>query len=125
MFKFSRFYCIYRCSVFVSSKSLNDGQTTKLKRDEATVVYDFHKYFLPNLEKYIHGTGPKPSAEVTIGFGQRFLPERESVSNLLISGSLVHTEAYHLITTVSYPGLEVMKLFSCSKSTEHEIYSVQ
>ena len=65
-----------------------------------TTIYDFHNYFLPTLEKYIHGRGPKPRTEAVIGFGQRFQPEKESVSNLLISGTLVHTQADQLLTAV-------------------------
>lgn len=90
-----------KCTVFVSSQSLNNGETTKLIRDEPTVIFDFHNYFYPALEKYLYEKGSKPSYEVIIGFGQRFQPDRESVSNLLISATLTHAYACQLLTQVT------------------------
>lgn len=102
-----------RCTVFVSSPSLNNGQTTKLRRDEATVIFDFHQYFYPALEKYMYGHGPKPSTDVLVSFGQRF-HEKDSASSLLISANLVHTYACQLLTTVTCssphsPPIEISK----------------
>ena len=99
-FVMQRIILPFRCTVFVSSHSVNKGETTKLLRDQPTVVFDFHNYFRPALEKYIHSNGPKPSFEVIVGFGQRFQLEKDSVSNLLISATLVHSYACDFLTMV-------------------------
>ena len=83
-------------------------------RDEPTVIFDFHQYFYPALEKYMYGHGPKPSTEVLVSFGQRFQPEKDSVSSLLISATLVHSYACHLLTTVC---IVVYKTFFIKNST--------
>lgn len=108
-----------RCTVFISSQSVNNGDTTKLLRDQPTVIFDFHNYFYPALEKYIHNKGPKPSFEVIVGFGQRFDLEKDPVSNLLISATLVHSYAcnLHAMVTCSSPESPQIEI---SKSDDYD-----
>ena len=121
------FHC-FRCTVFISSQSVNNGETTKLLRDQPTVIFDFHNYFYPALEKYIHNKGPKPSFEVIVGFGQRFDLEKDPVSNLLISATLVHSYACNLHAMVynillfhtCHISLNIQNImFLCHQNTAH------
>ena len=94
-------YSRNRCSIFVSSQSLNNGETVKLRREERTVIFDLATYFMPAFLKYIHQQGPKPSTEVIVSFGQRFDLQKESQNDLLISATITHPEASNLVTRVS------------------------
>lgn len=103
-----------RCSIFVSSQSLNNGETTKLNRGQPTLIYDVYNYFGVAFDRFLRGQGPKPSAEVVIGFGQRFDLATESVTGMLISAVVFHVEANNLLTTITCsspvsPNLEISK----------------
>lgn len=62
-------------------------------------------YFKPAFARYVQQTGPKPSAEVIIAFGQKFSNARESLSNLLVCAYVTHTEAFNLLTRVGVTSL--------------------
>jgi hypothetical protein len=88
--------------MYISKPTINQGcEIIKLQRDEETLVFDLHGYFRQALERYIHQRGPKPSTDVVVGFGQHFTMERESINNLLVSATIVHTEANNLLTRVT------------------------
>ena len=89
--------------MYISKPTVNqECEIIKLERDVETLVFDLHGYFKHALERYIHQRGPKPSAEVVVGFGQHFTMDRESINNLLVSATIVHTEAMNLLTRVSF-----------------------
>lgn len=89
--------------MYISKPTLdNNCEIIKLQRDVETLVFDLHGYFKHALEKYVHQRGPKPSVEVIVGFGQHFTLDRESVNNLLVSATIVHTEAHNLLTRVGH-----------------------
>ncbi|XP_060597200.1 interferon regulatory factor 4-like isoform X2 [Ruditapes philippinarum] len=91
-----------RCRMYISKPTINQGcEIIKLQRDEETLVFDLHGYFRQALERYIHQRGPKPSTDVVVGFGQHFTMERESINNLLVSATIVHTEANNLLTRIA------------------------
>lgn len=104
-----------RCRIYVSVPSINNSyDIIKLQRDQETLVYDVRSYFQPALERYIHQRGTKPSVEVVIGFGQHFSMDRESINSLLVSATVVHTEAHNLLSSISCtspmsPGISVSK----------------
>lgn len=81
---------------------MNDGQTIKLERDVETNIYDMNNYFKPALARYVQQSGPKPSPEVIIAFGQQFTKDRDSLNNLLVCASVVHTEAFSKLTQVYF-----------------------
>ncbi|XP_045193922.2 interferon regulatory factor 5-like isoform X2 [Mercenaria mercenaria] len=91
-----------RCRMYISKPTLDNGcEIIKLQRDVETLVFDLHGYFKNALERYIHQRGPKPSVEVVVGFGQHFTMDRESINNLLVSATIVHTEAMGLLTRIA------------------------
>lgn len=92
---------IFSCRIYISSPSVGDSETIKLERDKETIVYDMENYFKPAFARYIQQTGPKPSAEIIIAFGQKFNNVRESLNNLLVCAYVTHAEALNQLTRVS------------------------
>ncbi|KAL4234671.1 interferon regulatory factor [Mactra antiquata] len=90
-----------RCRIYVSHPTLdNDCVIIKLERDVETLVFDLLNYFKPALFRYLHGEGPKPFTQVTVGFGQSFTMEWRSLNNLFVTASVVHMEAQNVLTKI-------------------------
>ena len=72
----------------------------KVNRHEMLEIFNFSESFLPAFMQYQQGEGPRPSPKVIIAVGQDFHPEVEPYSDLLLSVTVCHGQASHLLAQV-------------------------
>ena len=82
------------------------------------MVFDYNTDFLPAFLRYQKGEGPRPSPQVIIAIGQNFRVDSEPYTNLLLSITVCHPVANHLLAQVKLAG-------SLCVSLEHAVYSLQ
>ncbi|XP_013402103.1 interferon regulatory factor 5-like isoform X3 [Lingula anatina] len=88
-------YC--RCVVFCASPHKED-EIFKLERDNSDFkLFDFNNYFVPAVQKYLQGQGPRPNIEVRLGFGQAWYNQNWSEREIFISGSVVSAKALFVL----------------------------
>lgn len=89
-----------RCVIFFASPQTN-GVPLKLKRDERTKIFDYRNYFEPMLHCYLNERSPRPSADVLLGFGQKWNPCTVPYNNILISATVFHCMAQYRLDQVT------------------------
>ncbi|XP_013382669.1 interferon regulatory factor 6 isoform X2 [Lingula anatina] len=88
-------YC--RCVIFCASPHKED-EIFKLERDNSDFkLFDFNNYFVPAVQKYLQGQGPRPNIEVRLGFGQAWYNQNWSEREIFISGSVVSAKALFVL----------------------------
>ena len=95
----------HRTSIFTAPPNRKIKQTIKVERHpEAVKVFDYINDFLPAFYSYQLGEGPRPSPRVVIAIGQNFRADYdpgETYTNLLLSVTVCHPQAYHLLAQVT------------------------
>ncbi|KAK7114357.1 interferon regulatory factor 8-like isoform X2 [Littorina saxatilis] len=114
-------YVLRRCkaSVFTSPANKEVKQTIKVEREHRPVkIFDFSQDFLPAFMRYQQGEGPRPSPQVIIAIGQNFRDDVEPYTNLLLSVTVCHASASHLLAqhVPESPPVEI------SRSNEYDRY---
>ena len=92
-----------RTSIFAAPPNKAVKQTIKIERKHPAVkVFDYSNDFFPAFLRYQQGEGPRPSPQVIIAFGQNFHPDSEPYTNLLLSVTVCHPQANHLLAQVTH-----------------------
>ncbi|KAK7491397.1 hypothetical protein BaRGS_00017375 [Batillaria attramentaria] len=89
-------YLLRRCKtmIFAAPPNMDEKMTVKVERTQEPVkIFDFYSHFLPGLQRFKRGDGPRPSAQVVVALGQNFRADIEPYSNLLISLTICHAQA--------------------------------
>lgn len=90
-------YVLRRCktSVFTAPPHMEGKGVVKIERQqEPVMIFDYFNYFRPALDQFHKGLGPRPSTQVILALGQSFNPTCEPYTNLLISVTVSHSQAY-------------------------------
>ena len=103
-----------RTSVFAAPPNKAVKQTIKIERKHPAVkIFDYSNDFFPAFLRYQQGEGPRPSPQVIIAFGQNFHPDSDPYTNLLLSVTVCHPQANHLLAQVTLPWAFPSKQWLC------------
>ncbi|XP_076470212.1 interferon regulatory factor 9-like [Babylonia areolata] len=114
-------YVLRRCktTVFTAPPNRPEKQTIKVeRRNEPVKVFDFNHDFLPAYLKYRQGQGPRPSPHVIVAIGQNYHNDLDPYVNLLLSLTITHPHASHLMAQ-HVPESSTVEI---SRSNEYDRY---